>query len=234
MRSVYVELKDRVDLVPCLKNSLNALRDFKRIGLLTTIQHVHGLKSAQVFLEENGKQVLLAKSDKKTGQGIKAKYEGQVLGCDVSAAKSLEKDVDAFLYIGTGQFHPLGIAVETSKPVFALNPDTGKILQVPESERKKFLARRAARLSKLKDARAIGILVSTKPGQYNLQLAEKIKEKLEKEGKRAEIFMTDNITANEMLNFSEVELWINTACPRLIDDEFPKTVINAEEFSNFY
>lgn len=229
MKKVYVELKDKVDLKTALKNSLNALKDFKRIGLISTIQHVHGLKSAKSFLKENGKQIFLAKSTKTRGQGIKAKHEGQVLGCDVSAAKEIENKVDAFLYIGTGQFHPVGVAIETSKPVFVLNPHSERIAQVLEGEKKKYLARRAARLSKLKDAKTVGILVSTKLGQYNLKQAEKIKAKLVKKGKRAEIFLADNITAEDMLNFSEVEVWINTACPRLVDDEFSKTVVNADE-----
>lgn len=234
MKRAYIELKDKTDLVPSLKNSLTVLRDFKRIGLVSTIQHVHGLKSAKEFLEENGKQVYLAKSTKARGQGISAKHEGQVLGCDVSAASQLDSMVDALLYIGTGQFHPIGIALETEKPVFTLNPHTERIAQVLEGERKKYLARQAARLFKLKEAKKIGIIVSTKPGQYNLDQAEEIRTKLMKNGKQAEIFITDLITEQDLLNFSEVEAWVNTACPRLVDDKFSKPVVNAEELGKAY
>jgi diphthamide biosynthesis enzyme Dph1/Dph2-like protein len=59
----------------------------------------------------------------------------------------------------------------------------------------------------------IGIIVSLKPGQNNFYLVEKLKKKLEKLGKKVFVFLFDNIENLEDFNF--IELWINTACPRI-------------------
>ncbi|UCD04284.1 MAG: diphthamide synthesis protein, partial [Candidatus Woesearchaeota archaeon] len=158
-------------------------------------------------------------------------YAGQVLGCDTSCALEIEKKVDCFLYIGTGEFHPLGVFIKTNKPVFILNPFSKKTRQISGKERVAYERRRSIVISKAKDAYNYGILVSIKPGQNNLKKALEIKKKIEKKGKFAFIFLFDTLDSKEFLNFNWIEAWINTACPRIIDDSFEKPVINAEEFS---
>jgi diphthamide biosynthesis enzyme Dph1/Dph2-like protein len=53
-------------------------------------------------------------------------------------------------------------------------------------------------------------------------------KKLESKGKKALIFSGEELSPNNLLPFN-VDCWINTACPRLVDDKFEKSVINAEE-----
>jgi len=71
------------------------------IGLIATVQHVHKLDEAKEFLTKHGKTGIIGKGDSRV------KYDGQVLGCNFSAARV---DVDEFVYIGSGDFHPLGHA----------------------------------------------------------------------------------------------------------------------------
>ena len=68
----------------------------------------------------------------------------------------------------------------------------------------------------------IGILVSTKPGQYNLKEAIKIKKQIKKE---SYIFFFNKLEEFELENFPDIEYWINTACPRIE----AKKVINARD-----
>ena len=75
----------------------------KKVGLVTTVQHKHELKKIKELIEKTGKKTVIG---------------GQILGCDVNAAKKIKSKVDAFLYIGSGEFHPLGVALETNKKVF--------------------------------------------------------------------------------------------------------------------
>ena len=75
----------------------------------------------------------------------------------------------------------------------------------------------------------IGILVSTKPGQNSYKKAVEIKEKLESKGKKCFIFVFDTLNSNEMENFPFIDFWINTACPRIADDEDKKNVIDMNE-----
>lgn len=216
----YVELKQDYDPLPILKkNSINE----RRIGLVSTLQFLDSLEKARKYLEEKGKVV-------KIGKG---KFnQGQILGCDVSAAKSIEKYVEAFLYIGSGNFHPLGLAMKTEKPVYFLDVEKGEITIV---NKEKFLKQRYAAIAIAKDARTFGILVSVKPGQLNLKLAKEIKKKLEAKGKKAYILVFNEIKPEKLIGL-DLDCYVNTACPRIAIDnrtDFKKPILNPDEIESF-
>jgi len=223
MKILNIEAHSNVDILPAVKYNINQIK-FKKIGLFTTVQHIKQIDTVKEFLENKGISVFTGKSQKTDNQqGPKATYCGQILGCDASAAKSMK--VDAFLYIGTGLFHPLAISLETNKPVFRVNPHTKIMEKVSELERRKWLAKQAARVSKIQDAKKIGIILSTKPGQYKPKLAEKLNKKF----KNSYVFITDMITPHALLDFIDIDVWVNTACPRLVEDSWPKPFVNAND-----
>ncbi len=78
----------------------------------------------------------------------------------------------------------------------------------------------------------IGILVSLKPGQENMKLAEKLKEKITKKypEKKVFLFISNAINTNEFENF-DIDFWINSACPGLLNDS-PK-IANLDEIFEF-
>ena len=73
--------------------------------------------------------------------------------------------------------------------------------------------KQANKLNKFYHANTIGILVSTKQGQYNKE-AIKLKKTLKKP---SYLFLADNINLAELENFN-IDFWVNTACPRLAGD----------------
>jgi len=83
-----------------------------KLGIVTTTQFLDSIKKIIDYLTNNGKEVFIDK--------IKQRNAGQLLGCDVGAATKIQNDVDAFLYIGSGEFHPLGVALNTKKRCFYL------------------------------------------------------------------------------------------------------------------
>ena len=62
------------------------------------------------------------------------------------------------------------------------------------------------------NAEKVGILISIKPGQNNLNKAFMFKKKLKK---KSYLFICNNVNTSEFENFPEIQSWINTACPRL-------------------
>lgn len=184
-----------------------------KLGLVTTIQHVHKLKGVKKLIPNSV-------------------IGGQVIGCNISNAKKIAPKVKAFLFIGSGNFHPLKIAMETGKEVFTADPYTnnvGKISREDIEERKR--RQKGAYLTYL-HAEKVGILVSTKKGQNKLKEAQRLKNKLKKEEKAAFIFIFDTLDFNQLESFTEIDCWVNTACPRMaIEDseKFLKPVINIEE-----
>jgi len=177
------------------------------IGIVTSIQHRDVMEDAKKFLESNKKKAILG---------------GQILGCWDLSARNIEKDVDAFLFIGSGHFHPL--ALKTEKPVYVMNIELGLIEKLDTAI---FEKKRWAAIYNAKSAVTFGILVSTKEGQNELLgRANEIKRKIEDNQKKAVILIMDEIT-DEKLAGIRVDAFINTACPRLADMHFSKPMINA-------
>lgn len=185
----------------------------KKIGIVTTIQHIHEMKKIVDHLWK---------------KGIKAVACGQVLGCDAGAAAKHKEDVDAFLYVGTGEFHPSGVALQTGKPVFVLHPESMKVRKLPEEDAARIRKKRKGMLAKFHNSSVIGVLLSTKKGQSGVQGGLGRVQEIEKKhpGKKFYYFLCDTLDFSELENFPFVECWLNTMCPRMMDD---LKVLNIED-----
>ena len=195
----------------------------KRIGLITTVQFIGQVKEVKLQLEKQGRKVFL-------GTGKHTAYQGQVLGCDVDAAVSVEKKVDAFLYIGSGLFHPIAISLKTKKDVFSFNPLTNKFNKVDRKEAEKINKRKKGALIKFLSSKEIGVIVTTKPGQEQLKKAFELKNKFK--DKNFYFLIFDTIDFNQLENFPFIECFVNTACPRIaLDDSIKinKAILNLED-----
>lgn len=197
----------------------------KKIGIVTTAQFMKKTEEIIQYLKKNNKDIFIDK--------IKQRNEGQLLGCDQGAALKIQDNVDAFLYIGSGDFHPLGVAMNTNKDVYLFNPATGVFSKFDNKEIEKYKKSKKANYTRFLHANNIGIMVSVKPGQYSYKKALEIKNKLEKNGKKCYIFVFDTLDSMEMENFPFIEFWINTACPRIADDKDKKNVVDMSEISDF-
>ena len=216
---IFIEARSNIDVVPAVKKALHLLKA-EKIGLITTVQHVHKLDDACKVLRENGKECVIGKGDMRTA------YPGQVLGCNFRAAQI---DCDEFLYIGSGMFHPLGVAIATGKKVIAADPYLDQAVEVvPE----KSLRKRGGYIAKATEAKVFGIIVSTKSGQNRMGLAMKLKELAQKHAKEAFIISMDLVTPEQLLAF-KADAYVNTACPRITIDEaerFHVPVLTPQEF----
>lgn len=186
----------------------------KSICLITTAQFVHILDEIGGLLAEGGKEVVV---------NLGRPNPGQVLGCDARAA--CRGSSECIVYIGTGRFHALRAAVKAQKPVYMVRP-TGELEVVSKRDLIAFEKKRYARLSKLDDARTVGIIVATKPGQEKMAEALELKKKLAKDGKKTFIFAANEIKPQNFDGF-KVDAWVSTACPRIAEDRFEKAVINS-------
>jgi 2-(3-amino-3-carboxypropyl)histidine synthase len=222
---LYLEARATEDIQTAVKETIPLLKSFTRIGLATTAQHVHQLKKAKKILEEAKKFVAIG-----SAKG-RIKYNGQILGCDFTTVKSISSQVDAFVFIGGGDFHPLGIALNTGKPVVVADPYTNKAKAIDDLKHK-ILRQRWAAICKAREARNFGVLLGVKVGQKNCRMAMLIKNQLLKAGKEAVILSVREITPEILMAFRDIEAFVDTACPRVaIDDAagFQKPVLIPEE-----
>lgn len=185
----------------------------KRVGLLSTVQLVAELPRIAEYLK---------------GHGITAVIGGQVLGCDQVAAKRIEKEVEAFLYIGSGKFHPIGVGVKTAKDVFVWHPGEKKLDKLDAQTLVEIQKRQKGMLAKFLTSERVGVLISTKAGQATVQAGFNMILGLEQKypQKRFYYFFTETFNFGEMENFPFVQCWINTMCPRIREDV---NVLNIED-----
>jgi len=189
----------------------------KTVGLVTTVQHAHLVPAMEAFLSARGYEVRVSEGAGRTP------LRGQVLGCSFAAAKST--GAPAILFVGTGVFHPIGIALATKARVVALDPLTGTAQGVSADV---LLRRRFAVIEKARTAKTIGILLSTKTGQARRALAERLASL----SPGAVIVTMREVSPDELLNLG-FDCYVNTACPRLAYDDqvrFPKPVLSPQEF----
>jgi 2-(3-amino-3-carboxypropyl)histidine synthase len=214
---VYWEYFFDVDPLPALEKDFDKIKDFKKIGLVSSLQFVKNVDSVKSFLEKKGNQVFVHKS---------LQHPGQILGCRIDAGKEIETKVDCFLCISAGRFYGLGLVLNTNKPTFNLDLEKQQIYRIDDLKMKiqKIIEWNK---SELKDAKRIGLLVSWKKGQM-FGDPFKIKQELEKQGKEVYILAMDEISMAKIEGL-KLDILVNFSCPRVgLDDQskFKIPIIN--------
>jgi 2-(3-amino-3-carboxypropyl)histidine synthase len=223
--TVYVETRATVIVDEAVEAALLLLGKWSKIGLATTVQHLQTLAGARELLVRAGKTVVI-------GDAGRLSYAGQVTGCDYSNVKSVADDAEAFLFIGGGRFHALGIALNTAKPTVIADPYDKRAYSI-DDEAQKVLKQRWACIEEAGHAKTFGVLVGLKLGQKRLDEAIAVKENAEKNGKIAVLLAVREVVPEALLEFPTVDAYVNTACPRIsmeAPSKFSKPVLTVNEF----
>lgn len=212
MKTIFIDAKSPVDLT-LPEDALSQLP--KKIGIVTTVQHLHKIQQVRDQLPN-------------------AIMAGQVLGCRADAAKTLADKLDAFLYVGTGEFHPIQVALSSAnKPIYCWNPVQKIFTQLDQEQIAAYQKRVQQRLALFFDAKNVGVLVSIKPGQNNNMITSPtvenkmnpIQEIMSRtDGKNYYLFAFDTLGEFDIENFPFINVWVNTACSRIFDDQIKKLV----------
>jgi 2-(3-amino-3-carboxypropyl)histidine synthase len=222
--TVYFEAKAKIGIKEVIIKTLPFLKSWNEIGLVTTVQHIHQIKTAKSILENAGKIVFIG--DKK-----RVKYAGQVLGCDFGNATSVSESVEAYVFVGGGRFHAIGVALATGKPVIIADPYEQTAYPIHDQVRR-MIMQRWGNIFEAKMAKNFGVLISLKNGQMKLKDAIRIKEKLKEHELMATLLALREISPSALLQFPGIDAYVNTACPRLsLDDSlhFSKPMLSLNE-----
>ncbi len=202
---VYIPAKSRHKIIPVVEKSLPLLQG-TRIGLATVVQHLHMLPETTKFLEAKGFNV------QHPGRGPWSHEMGQVLGCDYFGLKRIEPETDSFLVIGS-YFHALGASLSVQKPTVLADPYDGTV-RCLDQDRARIIRQRYAMVEKARQASNFGII------------------ELEENGKKAVILYADEVVPDKLLDFTDIEAFVDTACPRLALDDperFSRPIVTRDE-----
>lgn len=172
-------------------NSIELPKLPKNIAIVYSIQYKHlALKMRQLLSEKHNITKTI-----------------QILGC---SQPIFPKITQAIVLIGSGRFHAVSLSLSTKLPIYILE---GKVFfRISKEESEKMQRHEKAAYVNFLNSRTVGILVSTKPGQQNLEKAIQLKKRIN--NKDSYLFIANDINVSEFENFS-IQSWINTACPRM-------------------
>ncbi len=180
-----------------------------KLGLVGSIQHLHLLEDFMHRLEEWGFEVEIPLG------GDRLAFPGQVLGCNYSGDSP---SIGHYLFLGSGDFHPIGLVLHTGKPLAMLNPYTGDASEMSFEWVERILRQRFGLIMAVDEAISFGILIGEKPGQMRRNLAIRIKRLLEKHDRRGYMLALDHVSP-DLIDFYPVDAFVNTACPRIAIDD---------------
>ena len=183
-----------------------------KLGLVGSIQHLHLLPEFHDRLEKAGFDVTIPIG------GARLSFPGQVLGCNYSGD---DPSIGHYLFLGSGDFHPIGLVLHTGKPLAMLDPYTGDAEEMSLERIERILRQRFGLIMSVQDAQTFGILIGEKPGQMRRTLALRMKRMLAKQGKKGYLLALEHV-GPELIDFYPVDAFVNTACPRIAIDDAVK------------
>jgi 2-(3-amino-3-carboxypropyl)histidine synthase len=195
---------------------------YKTISLLTDSQHLDQIAPVKKVFEGHGFNVII-------GKGKGQLRDAQVFGCEFYPAYNIQKQVDAYIFLGQSMFHSASVAMSTEKPTFMLDPYFEEYSQVNEFAQG--LQKRAIlSIYKALDAERLGIIIGLKEGQFAHLRALELKKELEKLEKKVQLIALTEITEERIQVFRGIDAFIQVACPRIAtDNHFKKPMLSVPQ-----
>lgn len=192
----------------------------KEIIFFTTVQYLDSLEAMKKQLTDNNISVKLIKPRH-------TRYEGQILGCSTRTIKGYEGD---FVFIGDGIFHPKALLLHNKGQVFAYDPKTNKQNTFSHEDSEKLRKKVKGAYAKFIMSKEVGVLITTKPGQYKEKIADKLIEKYP--DKTFYFFLDNTHNFGGLQDFPFVNCFVNTMCERIGYDDMDVqgiSIINVED-----
>jgi 2-(3-amino-3-carboxypropyl)histidine synthase len=220
----FVEMRHPGGDPVALAETLVAQRLPSPLGLVASVQHMDLVQPLEVAARERGIEFVTGQGDRRLD------YPVQALGCNYTSAEQIAPNVRGFVFLGTGQFHPRGLAFAVDRPVWALDPLTGQLH--PPLDRATMIRDRLLLIAQCRDVRKWGVLVSTFAGQNRSPTALALIRKARARGLDAEALVFGRLDPADLIG-RDFDAYVNTACPRIALDDaalYPRPVLTPPEF----
>lgn len=197
-------------------------KEYKVISLATDSQHLNQIENIKEVFEKYGFIVLI-------GKGKGQLKDAQVFGCEFHPVHNINKEIEAFIFLGQSRFHSIGIALSTGKPTYMLDPYFNEFILI-NNEAEVIKKKSILSIYKSLDARKIGIIIGLKEGQFGGIKALEFKKELNKLEIDVQLIGLTEISNEKLENFRNIDAFIQVACPRLgTDNYFSKPVLSVPQ-----
>ncbi len=205
--TMYLPIKSNLEVHEVTKKAAEKAKG-EKIGIVTLTQHLHKLPDMKKAVRELGKTPV-------TYPGNERVREAQVLGCSFDSTLEVKK-ADSLLFIGSGKFHPQGVANAVGTEIIQGNPYNGEVTTVKPGQ---WMKEKEIRKDKARNAKTFALITTKHPGQIDTPLLKETKKTLREKGKKVyEVKMTE-ITPNKV-NYLPFDAFVINACPRIVLDDW--------------
>ncbi|KAF4997036.1 hypothetical protein FGRMN_4124 [Fusarium graminum] len=223
IKTLYVFVDITIDATHLLASLERNFASGKTIAVVGTIQFnatIHGVKSS---LERGGFRVLVPQ--------IAPLSKGEILGC-TSPRLADDDKIDLILYLGDGRFHLESIMIHNpSIPAYRYDPYSRKLTRETYGHEEMQSLRRTA-IHSARSARKWGLILGALGRQGNPHTLGLIEKELKARGIPIVHLLLSEIFPGKLALMSDVECWVQVACPRLSIDwgyAFPRPLLTPYE-----
>ena len=222
IKTLYVFVDISIDVHHLLATAERNFSPGKTIAMVGTIQFnatIHGTKSA---LEKAGFKVLIPQ--------ITPLSKGEILGC---TSPRLSNDVaDLILYLGDGRFHLESAMIHNPQiPAYRYDPYSRRLTRETYDHEEMQKLRHDA-ITQARGAKKWGLILGSLGRQGNPHTMTMIENCLRERGIPWINLLLSEIFPGKLAMMSDVECWVQIACPRLSIDwgyAFPRPLLTPYE-----
>jgi len=203
---VFVDIKfDLSHFIESVK--LNFKQD-QKLAMVSTVQFAASLHVAQKQLKQHFANITVPQA--------RPLSAGEVLGC--TSPKMNCDELDALIYIGDGRFHLESAMISNpTLPAYRYDPyDKQLTRERYDHEKMKSIRKDAVEVAR--KAKVFGIVHGTLGRQGNPSIVRRLESLLKAKNIPYVVVLLSEIFPAKLALFSDVEAWVQVACPRLSID----------------
>jgi len=221
IRTIYVFVDITIDVQHFVDTIKHNFEPQSRIALVGTIQFVTALQASKKLLQQDYNIVI---------PQTRPLSPGEILGCTSSPVG----DYDSIICLGDGRFHLESIMISNPEIKAYRYDPYAKQMTYEEYDHEDMYEMRKEAITKAKKAKKFGLILGTLGRQGSLKVLDYLEDLLKKNNKDYVIVLLSEIFPSKIDQFSDVDAWIQLACPRLSIDwgySFSKPLLNSYEAS---
>ena len=223
IKTLYVFVDISIDIQHLLATLERNFSPGKSIALVGTIQFNATLHGIKPDLERFGFNVIIPQTAPLS--------KGEILGC-TSPRLSNRDGVDLILYLGDGRFHLESAMIHNPElPAYRYDPYSRVLTRETYDHKEMHTLRRDA-ISQAKKAKRWGLILGSLGRQGNPHTMTLIENRLREQGTPFINLLLSEIFPGKLAIMSDVECWVQIACPRLSIDwgyAFPRPLLTPYE-----
>ncbi|KAL9083632.1 MAG: hypothetical protein Q9165_008447 [Trypethelium subeluteriae] len=222
IKTLYVFVDISIDVQHLLATVERNFPPGKTIAIVGTIQFnatIHGTRAA---LEKAGFKVLIPQ--------ITPLSKGEILGC--TSPRLNDDAADLILYLGDGRFHLESAMIHNPQlPAYRYDPYSRRLTRETYDHKEMHSLRRDA-ITQARKAKKWGLILGSLGRQGNPHTMTMIENHLQERGIPWINLLLSEIFPGKLAVMSDVECWVQIACPRLSIDwgyAFPRPLLTPYE-----